>query len=138
MKPVSIPLLELFTTTISLRVDEMLRRELEMQLSEKLIFWTDGMTVLRYVKNESRWFHTLIANRNGMIRDGSTPDQWRHVNGDSNPGDYASRRLPVEALLTSKWWLMEPEFLCKPDHQGPMGSEVLLDIKNDDPEAESF
>lgn len=73
MKPVCIPLLEPSTTTISVRVDKMLRRELEMQLSEKLIFWTDGMTVLRYVKNESRWLHTFVANRNGMIRDGSTP-----------------------------------------------------------------
>ena len=79
MKPVSIPHLELSTTTISVRVDKMLRRELEMQLSEKLIFWTDGMTVLRYVKNENRRFHTFVANRIGMIRDGSTPDLWRHV-----------------------------------------------------------
>lgn len=79
MKPVSIPHLELSTTTISVRVDKMWRRELEMQLSEKLIFWTDSMTVLRYVKNESRRFHTFVANRIGMIRDGSIPDLWRHV-----------------------------------------------------------
>ena len=74
-KCVSIPRLELSTATISVRHDSMLKRELQMPISAQSVFWTDSMSVLRYIKNENKRFHTFVAKRIATIRDGSSPDQ---------------------------------------------------------------
>ena len=68
LKSVSIPRLELSAATLSVRQNRMLKREIEMPLSNPFVFWTDSMSVLRYVKNENRHFHTFIANRIAIIR----------------------------------------------------------------------
>ena len=88
LKSVSIPRLELSAATLSVRQDRMLKRAIEMPLSNPSVFWTDSMSVLRYVKNENRRFHTFVANRIAIIRDSSSPDQLYHVEGTLNPGDH--------------------------------------------------
>ena len=111
LKSVSIPRLELSAATLSVHHDKMLKRESEMSFSEPSVFWTDSMSVLRYVKNESKRFHTFVANRITTIRDGCTPDQWYHVEVAMNPGDHTSRGLSAEAFLYCTEWLLGPEFL---------------------------
>ena len=69
------------------------------------------MSVLRYVKNENKRFHTFVANRIAMIRESSSPDQWYHLEGITNPGDHISRGLSDKGLLSCDKWLMGPEFL---------------------------
>ena len=64
------------------------------------------MSVLRYVKNESKLVHTFVANRITTIRDGSTPEQWYHVEGGMNPGDHTSRGLSDDAFLNCTEWLL--------------------------------
>lgn len=59
----------------------MLKREIEMLVTDPSVFSTDSMSVLRYVKNENRRFQTFDANRIAVIRDGSNPDQWYHAEG---------------------------------------------------------
>ncbi|KAL9986036.1 hypothetical protein ACROYT_G000097 [Oculina patagonica] len=107
LKQVTIPRLELSAATVSVRLDKVLKSELELPLTKKSIFWTDSMSVLRYVKNESKRFHTFVANRIAVIRDGSNPDQWRHISGDLNPSDDLSRGLSAETLLNCERWTKE-------------------------------
>ena len=71
LKAVTIPRLELSAATMTVRLDRMLKREIEIPLS---MFWSDSMSVLRYIKNETKRFHTFVANHISMIRDGSTPN----------------------------------------------------------------
>ena len=103
LKSISIPCLELSDARISIRLDKMLKREIEILLSEPSIFWTDSMSIVRYVKNENRRFHTFLATRIAMIRDSSSPAQWYHLEGITNPGDQTSRDLSAEGLLTCLW-----------------------------------
>ena len=51
-----------------------------------------GQMVCSAIAPESggKLFHTFIANRVALIRDGSEPSQWNHVGGDQNPADHAS------------------------------------------------
>ena len=83
------------------------------------IFWTDSTVVLHYVKNETRRYHTFAANRVAVILDGSEPRQWKHVCGDMNTADDASRGLTDHIFLRQKGWLLGPEFLWKPEHMWP-------------------
>ena len=135
-KAVTIPLLELSAATMSVRHDRMLKREIEIPLSMPSMFWSDSMSVLRYIKNETKRFHTFVANRISMIRDGSTPNQWRYVEGIVNPGDSASRPMTAEALLSRNQWLMGPEFLWQPEEEWPQNPS-LGSIPCEDPEVKA-
>ena len=109
VKSVSIPGLELQVALLAARIDSAVRRELEFSF-EKVIFWTDSMTVLNYIRNESRRFQTYIANRVTEIRELTFPYQWRHCPGAINPVDDESRGLRIEEFLRSERWLKGPPF----------------------------
>lgn len=116
LKTIAIPRLELSAAAISVKQDKVLKRELEIPTSSESVFWTDSTAVLRYMKNKTRCFHTFVANRVALIRDGSEPHQWNHVSGDMNPSDDASRGLTADIFLGQGHWLMGPEYLWKPEH----------------------
>lgn len=67
LKPITIPHLEL-TAVLAVRVDQMLRTELELQLHQ-LVFWTNSALVLKYIKNEDKRFCIFVANCVSTIRD---------------------------------------------------------------------
>ena len=71
-----------------------------------------------------------------MIRDGSTPNQWRYVEGIVNPGDSASRPMTAEALLSRNQWLMGPEFLWQPEKEWPQNPSLGI-IPCEDPEVKA-
>ena len=87
LKQVTIPRLEL---ALAVRVDRMLRLELQIELEEST-FWTDIQSVLKYIRNDTKRFHTFVANRVAVIRDLSKAKQWRYLNSKHNPADDASR-----------------------------------------------
>lgn len=50
--------------------------ELKIDLLDSL-FWTDS-NVLKYIENEKLQFKTFIANCIAVIRELTTPQQWRY------------------------------------------------------------
>ena len=88
--------------------------------------------MLRYVRNETKRFHTFVANRIAIIRDGSDPDQWRHVSGDLNPGDDLTRGLSTEALLSCDRWIKWPAFLWEQKEWWPQVPLSLGSIPDTD------
>ncbi len=66
LKQVTIPRMELTAATIAVKMDRMLRQELQINLEEST-FWTDSTTVLRYIENDSTRFKTFVANRVSLI-----------------------------------------------------------------------
>lgn len=75
LKAVTIPRLELTAAVLAVRVDVMLKAELEFELDDS-IFWTDSTSVLRYINNEDRRFQTFVANQIATIREVTKPSQW--------------------------------------------------------------
>ena len=98
VKSVSIPRLELQGALLAARMDSTIRKELDFKF-EKVVFWTDSMIVLNYIRNESRRFQTYVANRVTEIRELTDPYQWRHCAGVINPADDASRGLEMSDFL---------------------------------------
>lgn len=110
----------------------MLKEELDFHLEES-IFWTDSSSVLKYLSNEDRRFHTFVANRVSTIREISEPSQWRHIGSKDNPADDASRGLNVSEFLKKSTWLGGPLFLWQQEEDWPKPvSEWSLDLN--DPE----
>ena len=107
-KTVSIPLLELAAATVSVRVADMLKEELDYKNVEDF-YWTDSEVVLGFINNKSRRFHVYVVNRVQQIRDHTSPKQWRHVGTSSNPADEASRGMTAKAFLENSKWLAGPD-----------------------------
>ncbi len=107
LKQVTIPRMELTAATIAVKMDRMLRQELQINLEDSN-FWTDSTTVLRYIENDSTRLKTFVANRVSLIREASKPSQWRYVSSADNPADQASRGLNADNLIESKNWIKGP------------------------------
>ncbi|GBN59184.1 hypothetical protein AVEN_122821-1, partial [Araneus ventricosus] len=101
MKKSTIPRLELLGAALGARlaqtVDSILRT------ASKTYLWCDSMVVLSWIKKKEPW-NTFVGNRVKEIRDLTNIDDWRHVPGEVNPADLATRCCDWSDLLQSKWW----------------------------------
>ena len=104
----SIPRLELLAATIGVRLTDSILKSLALE-NVDIFYWSDSSTVLAWIKRQSNWA-TFVYNRVNEIRTFSSPEQWRHVPGNSNPADLPSRGCTVAQLLISRWW-EGPEWL---------------------------
>ena len=70
VKTMTIPRLELTAATVSVRVVEMIARELDEPVNSRH-FWTDSTTVLKYICNEKKRFQVFVADREPCSEDTS-------------------------------------------------------------------
>jgi len=108
-KFISIPRLELQAAVLSVQLDNVLRRELDVPLTESY-FWTDSEIVLKYIANDSRRLQVFVANRVSAIRQSTDPSQWHHIAGMDNPADLLTRAQDLSNMNT-ELWLEGPRFL---------------------------
>jgi hypothetical protein len=131
MKPTTIPRLELTAATVSVKQHCQIREEIDLPI-DSTVFWTDSTCVLQYINNEASRFKTFVANRIATIHNDSVPSQWRYVNSESNPADYASRGLRPTDQYEIDQWINGPDFLRNPEKDWPKrpeGVNVLPDHK---------
>ena len=126
LKTVTIPRLELMAAVTAVKVDSLISGAFEFQPTHH--FWTDSTTVLRYIANRKTRYHTFVANRLAIVHDGSTPEQWRHVDSESNPADDVSRGVQ------SARWLAGPSFLWEQEERWPATPVALREADESDPE----
>ncbi|XP_076848178.1 uncharacterized protein LOC143493558 [Brachyhypopomus gauderio] len=123
LKKVTVPRMELTAAVIAVKVDKLLRREMETTVEES-VFWTDSMTVLRYIENDASRFKTFVANRVAFIREATLPSQWRYVNSSFNPADVASRGMRFTSLIKNDNWIHGPHFLYKDEREWPTRPDI--------------
>ena len=131
LKALSIPRLELNAATLAVKLDRMFRKELELPITSS-VFWTDSTSVLRYIRNDDKRFHTFVSNRLTVIHDGSSVSQWRHVDSKRNPSDVTTRGLSAKALLSDEKWKRGPEFLWLGESSWPKFPASLETSSQDD------
>ena len=110
IKLITIPRLELCAAVLAARLAELVRRELRLSVNTTY-FWTDSMTVLRYIQNTTSRYKTFVANRLGTIHDLTDVAQWHFIEGTINPADLASRGFMPSEKNKLKTWLSGPTFL---------------------------
>ena len=133
LKAMTIPRMELSAAVLATRLDQMIRRELDLPVDSST-FWTDSTCVLRYIENKDKRFQIFVANRVSAILDQSTATQWRYVETSLNPADEASRGMTVDALLRSDRWSQGPPFLKQPKKTWPQRPADVGEISESDPE----
>ena len=134
VKKVTIPRLELTAATVAVRVNNMMQKELQIPVNN-VHYWTDSTSVLHYIENETARFHTFVANRVHLIREGSTADQWHYIKSADNPADDCSRGLSVSKFLNCERWLKGPPFLWRDESEWPITKlDYSKENLNEDPE----
>ncbi|XP_054869314.1 uncharacterized protein LOC129349591 [Amphiprion ocellaris] len=133
LKSTTIPRLELTAAALAVKVDVMLKKELQLPLRESK-FWTDSTAVLKYIANENIRFKTFVANRIATILQASRVKQWRYINTQLNPADFASRGQRANIFIHNKVWISGPAFLSKSELEWPdnLGHQEELTVT--DPE----
>ncbi|XP_064647466.1 uncharacterized protein LOC135500150 [Lineus longissimus] len=132
LKKVTIPRMELTVATIAVKFGYIIIQEMDYKF-DQIRYWTESMSVLRYIQNTSSRFHTFVANRLTTIHEASIPEQWSYVRTNHNPADMASRGLIFKNQGDTKMWLKGPEFLQKEESAWPH-TDVTNNITEDDPE----
>lgn len=125
LKTPTIPRLELTAATVAVKMDKLLRKELELDLKDS-IFWTDSTAVIKYLNSETTRFKTFVANRVTAILQQSQPCQWRYVNSVCNPADYVSRGLAADAFLQCEDWLSGPSFIIQSSDMWPTNPDPTI------------
>ena len=136
IKVISIPRLELSAAMVAVKLDSVLKRELDVPVNSTY-FWTDSTSVLQYISNRSRRFKTFVANRLTVIHESSEPHQWRHVRTDQNPADHASRGIHVGESDKIKQWLEGPRFLWSHHSLWPKNPDIP-GLPENDPEVKTL
>ena len=110
LRTVTIPPLELCAAVLAVRLNVLLRRELDIHIVRSS-FFTDSAIARAYINNESKRFKVFVANRMSEIRQHSSFDQWHHSDGKQNPADILSRGCDVEKMPSN--WFYGPHFLSQ-------------------------
>ncbi|KAK6186774.1 hypothetical protein SNE40_006050 [Patella caerulea] len=132
----SIPRLELQGAVLSIRLWNLLQKELHLNF-RKIHFWTDSNTVLQYINNRTKRFKPFVINRIAEIQESSSSNQWLYCPSSNNPADCATRGVSVKTLTTDHLWLHGPEFLWKSEEYWPKLNSQISEIDDDDPEVKS-
>ena len=109
LKYVYITLLGLTAVTLSVKISELLKEDLDIKVSKE-VCGSDSQVDLNYIKSKSRRFKTFLANRIQMIKDLSGVDQWHYMPTKSNPVDYISKGIDLTKLAKVKYSLKNPNY----------------------------
>ena len=123
VREISIPRLELTAAVISVKLSKIIREELDMTI-DQVHYWTDSISVLKCINNESKRFDTFESNRLTVIHNWSKPSEWKYVNRDDNPADDGSKGLKLDAMLKNDRWLKGPKFLWENESHWPKMIEI--------------
>uniref|UniRef100_A0A915LNX2 Peptidase aspartic putative domain-containing protein n=1 Tax=Meloidogyne javanica TaxID=6303 RepID=A0A915LNX2_MELJA len=111
----TIPCLELHAAMLGTKYAKFVREQLEKEYPiERIILWTDAIDVIDYALSEKKQ-DRFIKNRVNKIRD----YEIRHVDGENNPADIASRGAMPEELASHTLWWKGPTFLRQPEPKWP-------------------
>ena len=94
---------------------------------EIAILFTDSMITLAWICNQARRFKPFVSRRIGDIQIHTDPCQWKHVPGDQNVADDATRRISVRDL--NGRWRNGPQFLYMLEEDRPKAIAVADEAK---------
>ena len=131
------PGLELAAATISVNIGDLLKNELKYE-DIKDYYWTDSKVVLGFISNESRRFHSYVANRVQLIHEHTTPLQWHCVETALNTADKGSRGMSPKDFLEKSEWIKGPDFLKEPVESWLKEKTHEEHVDADSPEVKDF
>ena len=122
---ISIPRLELTAAVLSVRLSVIIREELDMSI-QRTYYWTDSMSVLKCIINQTKRFHTFESNRLTVIHGETDPLDWNYINREDNPADDGSKEMKVNLMVQNDRWLTGLKFLKESESEWPRLQETPI------------
>ena len=126
-RKVSIPRLELMAALLGLRLVKKACAAFKIPISE-VLFWSDSINVLCWIRNDVRQFQSFVAHRISEIREATNTEQWQHVPGIQNPADLPSRGVTLDVLKSSDLWWNGPPFLVASRENWPALRDLAREL----------
>ncbi|XP_033121567.1 uncharacterized protein LOC117120649 [Anneissia japonica] len=105
----TIPRLELCSAVLATELAKVVTTELDFS-PKSISFYSDSRIFLGYLNNNTRRFHTYVANRVEKILSFCEPHQWHYISTGQNPADHGTRCIdPVK--MQNCTWLTGPQHL---------------------------
>ncbi|XP_074653619.1 uncharacterized protein LOC141907776 [Tubulanus polymorphus] len=98
LEMLTVPKLELEGAVLVVMLSSSLKHELKILEFERTCYWTDAVSVLRYINNMSTRLKTFVANRLAKIHRSTNAQQRMHVPSDQNAADAATKGLPAAGI----------------------------------------
>ena len=122
IKRQTIPRLELCGALVMAQILSQRKEVLKISIDHTYA-WTDSTIVLNWLQGNPRRFKVFVGNRVAQIMELNSPERWRHVIGEDNPADCASRGIYPSKVLSHDLWWNGPEWLRLDPKQWPNQSE---------------
>ncbi|XP_033106332.1 uncharacterized protein LOC117108428, partial [Anneissia japonica] len=116
LKVLTIPRLELQAAVLATRLYTTIVKEMSVKF-EKVIFLSDSIIALSWIRGQSRQYKPFVSNRVAQIQGSTDPSDWRHIPGQHNIADKISRGVCVSEL--DGVWKEGPSFLKLPEDEWP-------------------
>ncbi|XP_065223148.1 uncharacterized protein LOC135847518 [Planococcus citri] len=111
-QPRTIPELELCAAALLIELFDPVSTTLGCSPEQRFAY-TDSTIVLAYLAKEPGNWTTFVANRVAKIIKQFPSEKWRHVPGEVNPADMATRRKSsAEVEARASLWISGPQFLA--------------------------
>ncbi|XP_041453627.1 uncharacterized protein LOC121406824 [Lytechinus variegatus] len=123
LKTLTIPRLELQAAVLAARLYKSITEEMRLEV-EKVMFFTDSMITLQWIKSSARIYKPFVSSRIGEIQTLTDPSSWKHIPGEDNTADKVSRGIAVNDLM--KEWKCGPRFLHLDETEWPV-DKVKID-----------
>ncbi|XP_055590122.1 uncharacterized protein LOC129742271 [Uranotaenia lowii] len=118
LKPISMPRSELQAALMGARLIESVSETLKLPIGRRYL-WTDSLTVLSWLRSDSRRYHQFVAFRVGEILTKTTISEWRYVPSKLNVAFDATKWGNGPSFCPSDRWFTGPEFLQQPENLWP-------------------
>ena len=129
LKVLSIPRLELQAAVMATRLAEMVQQHHTIKI-DRVVFWTDSATVLRWLRADAKTFKPFVGHRLGEIAETTDINQWKWVPSAENAADAASRGS-LDTMTENGMWLNGPKFLQQDEQEWPVETVVSNDCSGD-------
>ncbi|XP_062542447.1 uncharacterized protein LOC134210417 [Armigeres subalbatus] len=118
LRPVSVPRLELQAAMIGTRLLDAVMTSLDIQVATRYL-WSDSLTVLSWLRSDSRKYHQFVAFRVGEILTTTSVDEWHYVPSRLNVADLATKWKDGPNFDPNSPWFRAPDFLYSSKEQWP-------------------
>ena len=130
LKSLSIPRLELCAAVLLSHLLKSLRPLIEKLSISQFILCSDSTIVLNWLSTPPHRLKTFVANRVVEVTSHTQPDDWRHVESESNPADCASRGLLPEQIVSHTLWWHGPPWLIQQPSQWPIHQQFSRSLSD--------
>ena len=109
-KTLSIPKLELQAAVTAACIKNKLIEEAELNVN-RVFFWTDSKTVLKYIKNDNKRFPVFMTHPVTEIWEHSNKNEWHYISSKFNVADDCTRPIKLEESHNNCHYLNGLKFL---------------------------